>query len=89
MTQENRKPAKSNRGTLLRLSLADFRRDSDGSWITTRPIIISGPGGKQTLVAADRRFAKGQMFMLGLDLAAVLERQWPKEPAADSGGEAE
>ncbi len=73
------KPARRSQGTLLRLSLADFKKHPDGSWETTRPIIISGPGGKQTLVAAERRFSKGQMFMLGLDLAAVLEKQWPKD----------
>ena len=84
MTQEIKKPARSNRGTLLRLSLADFQRNPDGSWITTRPITISGFGGKQTLVAAGRRFSNGQMFMFGLDLAAILDRYWPEDPALDS-----
>ena len=85
MTQEIKKPARSSRGTLLRLSLTDFQRNADGSWITTRPITIRGPGGKQTLVAVDRRFSKGQMFMFGLDLAAILDQQCPEEPAVDTG----
>ncbi len=84
MTQEIKKPARSNRDTFLRLSLADFKRNADGSWITTRPITINGPGEKQTLVAAGRRFSNGQLFMMGLDLAAILDRQWPEKPALDS-----
>lgn len=87
MAQEIKKPAANNRGTLLRLSLANFNRNADGSWITTKPINISGPGGKQTLVAAGRRFSVGQMFMFGMDLAAILERQWPEESTLESGKE--
>ncbi len=84
MDKEIKKPARSNRGTLLRLALDDFQRNADGSWITTRPITISGPGGKQTMVAAGRRFSNGQLFMMGLDLAAILDRQWLEEPAVGS-----
>ncbi len=84
MAKEIKKPVRSNRGTLLRLALDDFQRNADGSWITTRPITISGPGGKQTMVAAGRRFSNGQLIMMGLDLAAILDRQWPEEPAVGS-----
>ncbi|MFQ6026652.1 MAG: hypothetical protein ACE5Q6_03960 [Dehalococcoidia bacterium] len=62
-------------GMLLELSYADFQRNSNGSWVTTRQINISGPNGEQMLIAEGRRFTKGQMFILGLDLAAVLEQQ--------------
>lgn len=85
MAQEIKKPARGNRGTLLRLSLADFHRNADGFWITTKPITISGPGGKQILIGAGRRFSKGQMFLFGLDLAAILDRQWTEEPTSASG----
>jgi len=59
---------------LLCLSCEDFRRTPDGSWITTRQINFSGPNGEQMLLAEGRQFKAGQMFIFGLDLAAVLER---------------
>ena len=61
--------------TFLRLTCGDFKHNPDGSWVTTRQINIVGNGGEQMLILAGRRFTKGQMFILGLDLAAILERQ--------------
>jgi len=60
---------------LLELSLQDFRRESDGSWVTTRQINIGTPGAERMLIGEGRRFSGGQMFLLGLDLAEVLEKQ--------------
>lgn len=70
--------AESGRATdekmLLQISSSDFRRDPDGTWEVVRPLAVSGPGGDHVLVAAGRRFGKGQMFMFGLDVAVILER---------------
>ncbi|HEU0021973.1 MAG TPA: hypothetical protein VFR55_09935 [Dehalococcoidia bacterium] len=75
MTQRvtrGRKPAGT---TFLQLSCGDFQRNPDGTWETTRQLDLSGPGGAQMIIPAGRRFGKGQMFILGLDLAAVLQGQ--------------
>jgi hypothetical protein len=61
-------------GMLFQLTCDDFRRNADGSWVTTRQINIQGPGGEQMVLAADRRFERGQMFLFGLDLAATLDK---------------
>ena len=60
---------------MLQLSNSDCQRNPDGSRFATRQINISGPEGDQILIGAGRHFTKGQMFIFGLDLAAVLERQ--------------
>lgn len=61
---------------LLELSCRDFRSDGDGSWVTTRQIDIGLPGAEQRLIPEGRRFSRGQKFLLGLDLAVVLEKQY-------------
>ncbi len=59
--------------SLLHLSYDDFRRETDGSWVTTRQINVAGPNGDQTLIAEGRRFKSRQMFMFGRDLADILD----------------
>ena len=59
--------------SLLHLSYDDFRRETDGSWVTTRHINVAGPNGDQTLIAEGRRFKSRQMFMFGRDLADILD----------------
>jgi hypothetical protein len=61
-------------GVLFQLTCADFRRNPDGSWITTRQINLKEPGGTQMALAADRRFERGELFLFGLDLAATLDK---------------
>ena len=61
-------------GVLFRLTCADFRQNPDGSWTTTRQINLDGPGGSQMVLAADRRFERGELFLFGLDLAATLDK---------------
>jgi hypothetical protein len=75
MTQGAAPGEKSTGTPFLQLSCGDFQHNPDGTWETTRQLDITGPGGEQKIVPAGRRFDKGQMFILGLDLAAVLQRQ--------------
>lgn len=75
MTQRANPGKKSAGTTFLQLSCGDFRRNPDGTWESTRQIDIVGAGGEQMIIPSGRRFDKGQMFILGLDLAAVLQRQ--------------
>ncbi len=65
--------------TLLHLSYDDFRREADGSWVTTRQINVAGPNGKQMLIAEGRRFKSRQLFMFGRDLADILDRYRAEE----------
>ncbi len=64
---------KNTSTSLLHLSYDDFRRETDGSWVTTRQINVAGPNGDQTLIAEGRRFKSRQMFMFGRDLADILD----------------
>ena len=73
MTDKN--PSK----TLLHLSYDDFRREADGTWVTTRQINVAGPNGEQTLIAEGRRFKSRQMFMFGRDLVDILDRYCAEE----------
>ena len=75
MTQHATQGKKSTGKTFLQLSCGDFQRNPDGTWECTRQINIIGPGGEQRLIPAGRKFDKGQMFILGVDLAAVLQCQ--------------
>ena len=75
MTQQDVSENRAATGIILQLSCSDFQRNPDGSWVTTRQINVSGPGGDQMLIGAGRQVTKGQMFIFGLDLAAILERQ--------------
>ncbi len=59
--------------TLVHLSYDDFRREADGTWVTTRQINVAGPKGEQTLIAEGRRFKSRQLFMFGRDLADILD----------------
>ncbi|NQW22453.1 MAG: hypothetical protein HQ475_03310 [SAR202 cluster bacterium] len=59
---------------LLELCYDDFRQLDDGSWITVREINIYGHSGKQRLIHAGREFKKGELFIIGVDLAAILEK---------------
>ncbi len=61
--------------TLLHLSCDDFRRETDGSWVTTRRINLTGPNGDYMLIAEGRRFKSRQMFVFGRDLADILDQQ--------------
>ena len=63
-------------GAFIQLVLDDFKRAEDGSWITTRQIDIIGRGEPQRLLADGHRFTRGQMTIFGLDLAAILEKQF-------------
>ena len=65
--------------SLLHLSYDDFRRETDGSWVTTRQINVAGPNGDQTLIAEGRRFKSRQMFMFGRDLADILDQHYAEE----------
>lgn len=67
---KNRRDAR----TLLQISLDDFQRNEDGSWVTTRAIEIGGPDDKRVLLGAGRRFNKRELAIFGLDLAAILDR---------------
>ncbi|MDA0735016.1 MAG: hypothetical protein O2909_12470 [Chloroflexi bacterium] len=75
MTQRATRGKKSTGTAFLQLSCGDFQRNPDGTWESTRQIDLTGHGGDQMLIPAGRKFDKGQMFILGVDLAAVLQRQ--------------
>jgi hypothetical protein len=49
---------------------ATFRRNSNGSWTTLRPVRVSGPNGYVQL-PANATFGPGVRFM-GIDVAAWL-----------------
>ncbi len=62
---------------LVQLCRDDFRRQEDGSWVTIREITINGHGGVQRLMNVGREFKKGELSIIGLDLATLLEKQCP------------
>jgi hypothetical protein len=77
-TTEKRTPS----DVLLQIRWDDFRQEEDGSWVTTREIVIDGPGGTDRLIKADRGFKRGEMSVFGIDLAALLEKHLgrPSDP---------
>ncbi len=74
-TSNKRTPgSKSQRNILVQICWDDFQQQDDGSWITNREITIDGPGGTDRLVKAGRVFKRGELSIIGIDLAALLEK---------------
>ena len=74
-------PAKAELGqrqVLIQLCSDDFSRKDDGSWITTREIVITGVTENQLMIKEGKEFKKGDLTIVGLDLAAILERHCPE-----------
>ncbi len=65
------------RRPLVQLSIDDFLRNDDGTWVSVREVVITGPAETQTLIKEGRQFGKGEMMLFGMDLAAILERHYP------------
>jgi hypothetical protein len=61
--------------SIIQISCGDFQGNPDGSWTATKQIDLVGSAGSQKLIPAGRRFARGEMYMFGLDLAAFLDKQ--------------
>ena len=77
MTPDEQEPTSMATGSVfIQLALDDFQRTEDGSWITTKQVDTVGPGEPQRLLPGGRRFTRGQMTIFGLDLAAILEKQF-------------
>ncbi|NQW22743.1 MAG: hypothetical protein HQ475_04780 [SAR202 cluster bacterium] len=68
----------STHKALLKLSGDDFLRNEDGFWVATKDIFITGATENQLLIKAGREFKKGNLAIVGLDLAAVLEKHCPQ-----------
>ncbi len=63
---------------LIQISSDDFLRQEDGSWLTTREIVITGATETQRLINGGREFKKGELSIAGLDLATILEKHCPE-----------
>ena len=78
------KTQKSNpdaqRNVLLKVFWDDFQQQEDGSWVTTREITIDGPGGTDRLIKAGREFKRGELSIVGIDLAALLDKHLTDVP---------
>lgn len=62
----------------IQLSSDDFRRTDDGSWVTTREILITGATENQRMIKEGKEFKKGDLTLFGLDLAAILDKHSPQ-----------
>lgn len=62
----------------IQLSSDDFRRTDDGSWVTTREILITGETETQRMIKEGKEFKRGDLTLFGLDLAAVLDKHCPQ-----------
>lgn len=63
---------------LIQLSSEDFQRNDDGSWLTTREIVITGATETQRMIKEGTEFKKGDLTLVGLDLAAILDKHCPQ-----------
>lgn len=71
------KKASTNK-VLLQLANDAFLRNEDGFWVATNDIFITGATENQLLIKAGREFKKGDLAIVGLDLAAILEKHCPQ-----------
>ena len=58
----------------MQITKDDFHRNEDGSWLVARDIVISSDVKEQTMLKEGRVFRKGELAIVGLDLAAILEK---------------
>lgn len=70
----------SQRHVLIQLFSDDFVRNDDGTWTTTKEIVITGTTENQRMIKEGKEFKKGDLSIVGLDLAAILEQHCPKYP---------
>lgn len=68
----------SQRHVLMQLFSDDFSRKDDGSWITTREIVITGANENQRMIKEGKEFRRGDLTIVGLDLAAILDKHCPE-----------
>jgi len=50
-----------------------FRRNPDGSWTTTQPVVFQGPQGQEVRLAAGQTFREGVAFA-GINVVELLNR---------------
>ena len=58
----------------MQITKDDFHRNEDRSWLVARDIVISSDVKEQTMLKEGRVFRKGELAIVGLDLAAILEK---------------
>ena len=63
---------------LVQLCSDDFQRNEDGSWVAVKDIFIADSAENQRLIKEGREFKKGELAIVGLDLAAILEKHCPQ-----------
>jgi hypothetical protein len=56
----------------LRVTCADWKRNSDGSWSVRRPTLVDGPG---SLTIDQKGVLKGIVVIRGRDLVADLDQR--------------
>jgi hypothetical protein len=64
--------------SFVQISIDDFLKNDDGTWVAVKEVVITGPSEAQTLIKEGRQFGKGEMMLFGMDLAAILERHCPQ-----------
>jgi hypothetical protein len=74
-TSEIRMPDKGSLDlVLVQIRWDDFQQQEGGFWVATRDITINGTGGTDRLIKAGREFKRGELSMIGIDLASLLEK---------------